>query len=170
MKRTTDRRVRRVSSALGCGAVLAAVLSTAPAKGVESTRLAGAISPSGTVTERVSIRQTRDGKQRFYRFKFRDLPLECADGSSTTYGVRSSYAVPVRSSPAFSYASEGAAITVGDGGKGAEYRWSLEATVQGRRKASGTLRARGRRVEVPSGGKTSCRSGPLTWETARTSR
>jgi len=123
-----------------------------PAGALAATKgYVGNTSPSGTVTFKV---KKKNGERKVKAFRFRDIPVTCADGAHTTLGNITS-AQRINKQNKFN-------ISASNSTTGAEVK--IHGKVSGI-SASGTLKVTGN-VPIdgdPSASGSNCDSGVLTW-------
>ena len=123
--------------------------------GQAKTKYAGAFNPSGTLS--FVVKPTNNGKKVF-RFAWQAFPLDCKGGPETSSN-RLNFAVRVKDKRFHAEAVDDAANP--------RAFLTLDGKFEGGGTASGTMRIKGRRVPVDSGGRANCDSGKRGWSAAR---
>jgi hypothetical protein len=132
-----------------------------------STRstLRGPIEPTGSATVRTKNVERHDRRLTAYRMRFREVPLSCADGTTSSVDLGTG---PLLYRRAHRHLSVDVvyATPVGDeqedpGG------WSMRAKVISERRIHGTVRFFDREFQGSDGSTHDCESGRLTWNVTR---
>jgi hypothetical protein len=133
-----------------------------------STRstLRGPIEPTGSAAVRTNDVERQHRRLTAYRMRFREVPLSCADGTTSSVDLGTGPLVYRRAHRHLSL-DVVYATPVGDEGPEDPGGWSMRATVISARRIEGTVRFFDREFQGSDGSTHDCESGRLAWTATR---
>ena len=122
--------------------------------------LMGPVGKTGTVEIDVSVRKKNDGRWRFYKVFFENLPMQCV-GGPTTFDFRGGRTDIKTDAPGHDSFGLGQVAKNEHGER--VFSWFYAGKATSRHTAEGFVRARGSEMPVEGGGTDDCDTGRLEW-------
>jgi hypothetical protein len=152
--------VRSVIAGAALSLVLAGIVVAGDRQPERAWTLAGPAGESGTVKIDVSVRKRHDGRWRFYKVRFKDLPMQCV-GGPTTFDFNGGATGVTMNAP--DRDSFGLGLVEKNEHGERTYSWFYGGELTSHNTAEGFVRARGSEMPVEGGGEDDCHTGRLEW-------